>query len=154
MESRAHGRSRRAWFAIALVACAAVARSTDAAEPPVSLGEVGVNVARQGVDLSRLVRSAVERELARLDYSRAPRGRTFVLSASLVELESHATERATHARCVVSATLRDARGGAIHAVIEGSARAENDATHRSTAELGAITAAVHSAVASVPDALR
>jgi hypothetical protein len=145
---------------VALLACAALAvpvtlsSPLDAAERPVVLGEIAAVVKRADVDLARLLRTTLERELSTLDLSRVPRGSHWVLSAALVRLDAETVAGTTRASCVISTTLREAKTGAIRAIMEGRARAENDPKHSLTAEKGAVTAAAHGAVKSIPDVVR
>jgi hypothetical protein len=125
-----------------------------AADPLVLLGEVGVPPGGQRPDLAPLLRSALEREIQALDLHPTPHGRRFVVSASLVRLAIDARGDALRASCVVSLVLRDARGGALVAILEGRARAEGDAAALATAETFAIGAAAHGAAQALPQALR
>jgi hypothetical protein len=129
------------------------AAPSDAADRPVAIGEVAAHVAGREADLVPAMRASIERELSGLDFSRAPRGKRWVLSASLVRLEAETVGGVTRASCVVSAVVREAKGGAIRAVLEGRAKAENDPDHRAQAELGALSAAVHGAIVAVPNVL-
>lgn len=129
------------------------ASSSDAAERPIAIGEIALPAAHGDSSLAAAMRASVERELAGLDLSRAPRGKRWVLSASLVRLEAETDGRVARVSCVVSTVVREAKGGAIRAIIEGKARAENDPSHRTQAELGALDAAVHGAIVAVPSVL-
>ena len=132
-------------FALTLVAWAPYAEADDTR--PVVIGEVGTKVTRARLDLPKALRRALERELAALDVGRS--SKRFVLSASLVKLEGR--KAAPGVACAVSAVLRERRSGAIRAIITGRAEAEFEGDE---AELGALDAAVHGAVASVPAALQ
>jgi hypothetical protein len=55
--------------------------------------------------------------------------------------------------CVVSATVRDKKKGAIVAVLEGRARAENEERLAALLERAAMKSAVRGALARLPEAL-
>jgi hypothetical protein len=76
-----------------------------------------------------------------------------VLSVSVVRLESHVASPAD-VTCVVSATLRDRRGGSVFAVMEGSARGQDEPGRVLALERNTLRAAVRSAVARVPEAMK
>lgn len=122
------------------------------ASTTIRLGEVETRVGRDDATLRAALRAAMTRGLAGLEFGRArPRG--LVVSASLVSLESHAGDGVSLATAVVSATVRDAQGGTLEAIVEGHARAENDGRHLTTAELGAVAAAAHEAAVGIPMAV-
>src|SRR5262245_32107714 len=117
MEARARVLMGAVYLAVAMVAHAAPALAAD--PPKVVVGEVGARVAGSS-ELPRALRRALERELSALSLGRAPRAKGFVLSASLVKLEHQADETVS---CTVSVVLREQKGGAIRAILEGRARA-------------------------------
>ena len=122
----------------------------------VALGEVSSTVERRDVDLRALLRTSAEEELRALDLRGIPATRRSILSVSLVKMET-AQEAApagnkTVTTCIVSATLRDARRGAIFAVLEGRARGESDAGGTGTGMF--VRTAVRGAVARIPEALK
>jgi hypothetical protein len=135
-----------------VLAVAALASSSDAAPPKiVVLGEVSAPVSgEQGVDYAALVRSAAEDELRALDVHRVHRARPVIVSVSLVRLETHVEPR-TRATCVVSAVLRDARQGAVFAILEGKAQAMDG--ERRALEKSALQGAMHGALGRIPEAL-
>ncbi len=110
-------------------------------------------VARDGRDLSRDLREAVTREVDGLDLTRAPKHARFVLSASLVKLETTQRGDTTATRAKVSVTLKEAKRGALFAVIEGAATAEGGRTGDERAERDALLGAVRGAVKGVPTAV-
>lgn len=138
-------------MALALLALPALA-AADSAQ--VRLGEVENRAAVGDADVDRLFRAAVERELDRIDLRGVKARDAFVLSATLVRIESRERDREAESTAVVSATLRRAKGGELHAIIQGRARVVDDRQARRTAELSAVRGAVHSAVRRVPEALR
>jgi|SRR5688572_16913362 hypothetical protein len=141
------------WFAsVGLVALAASADAAPA--PPVTLGQITTRLELRRSDLERAFRNTVQEELQRSGLSRIPSRERFVLSAALVQLDTRTKSRRAQSTCVVSATLSNARGGALHAIIDGRARAEDapGATHQ--AELAAMRSAVESVFRRVPQALK
>jgi hypothetical protein len=139
----------RAPMTIAFMLAALMAATADAADPPVTVGEVGTRVVRRDVDLAQIVRKAFEREIRALSVA-TPR-QTYVLSASLVRLDA-GMPGAPRTECMVSAVLREKKSGAIRAMIEGKARA--DGTASTEAAIGTVEAAVHGAATALPQALR
>lgn len=147
------GGAIRAVFAgAALSLLAAVPRDAGAADAPpeVSLGEVSTSVQRGDLDLRALVRASFEEELRALDLGHAPHRRRAILSASLVRMDTlPSTDDIPVTTCVISATLRDARRGAVFAVLEGRARAGSPSDARAIVKV-----AVRGAVARIPEAMR
>jgi hypothetical protein len=119
----------------------------------VTIGEVSSNVVRTGVDYESIVRAASEEELRAVDLSRVPRGKRVIVSVALVRLDTLAEPLATDAICEVSATLRDARGGTVFAILEGKARAKSGGAPGAV-ESTAVHGALRGALARIPDALR
>ncbi len=120
----------------------------------VRLGELENRAAAGDSTLDRLFRNAVQRELDHIDLSGIKAGEQFVLSATLLRIESRQKAREAESTAVVSATLRRAKGGELHAIIQGRARVVEGKQDRRTAELGAVRGAVKSAVRRVPEALQ
>jgi len=144
--------SIRVLLTTALILLAAAA---DAATPPVvALGQITTRLDRRRADLDRAFRRAVETELARVDFERVRSKERFVLSAALVRLETRSEQKRSRSSCAVSATLSYARGGALHAVIDGRAQAENAPGAAHLAELAALEAAVKSVFERLPQALK
>jgi hypothetical protein len=143
----------RAVSAVAVVALFVTgARGTVAREKPVVIGEVSSQVARRGIDYAALVRLTSEEELRALDWSHVPHGKRVIASIALVRLDTFEEPRTTDSTCEISATLRDARGGTVFAILEGKARAKTDGA--STSEIGALRGALHGALARIPEVLR
>jgi hypothetical protein len=128
------------------------ARGTVAREKPVVIGEVSSQVARSGIDYAALVRLTSEEELRALDWSHVPHGKRVIASIALVRLDTFEERRTTDSTCEISATLRDARGGSVFAILEGKARAKTDGAN--TSEIGALRGALHGALARIPEVLR
>lgn len=121
-----------------------------ASSEPVALGEVSTVITRTGLDLRELLRTSAQEELRALDLSKVPASRRSILSVSLVRMETLRDATNTNVTtCIVSATLRDARRGAIFAVLEGRAHADSGAGDRAI-----LRTAVRGAVARIPEALR
>lgn len=97
-----------------LVATGAVAGPAAAAPVGVSLGEVR---APAGGAIERRFREIVRREFDRLAGVRGS-SKTYVVSAALLRIEKSSEPGV---RCVVSATLRDRRGGSLEAILRGEA---------------------------------
>ena len=128
--------------------------TSDAAPVPVDLGEVTSAVVREDVDMGAVLRQTLEQELPSVDMGGRPRPRPAILSVSLLQME-RAPSAASKASvtCVISATLRDKKRGAIVAVLEGRARAENEERLVLLLERAALKSAVRGALARLPEAL-
>jgi hypothetical protein len=138
------------WTALLLATLALAASDARAAEPAIGIGEVSVAGAPESSEVDdATLRAMVEEAVGAIDSSRLPRGRGAVLSVSLVRLES----RSEQVSCLVSATLRDRRG-AVFAVLEGSARGQDEPQRRRSLQRAILRAAVTSALARVPEAMR
>ena len=137
----------------ALLSALVVLASPDArpAQPAIGIGEVSIVQPTAEIDDGTL-RAMVEDAVGSLDGAALPRGRAAVLSVSLVRLDSHADP--LEVTCVVSATLRDRRRGAVFAVLQGSARGQDEPRRRRALERAILRAAVGSAISRVPEAMR
>jgi hypothetical protein len=122
--------------------------------PPLIIGEVTSTIVRDDADLGAELRAVVEQELPGLDVGK-PRPKPTVLSVSLVQLERTSAPGGSKAQVsvVVSATLRDKKKGAVVAVVEGRARAENEGRLLDFLEHAVLKSAVRGALARVPEAL-
>lgn len=147
-------RTRRGLWLGLLGLCAGLACSTDlrAADRPIALGAVGTRSSERS-DLARALRSAVEEELARIDFGRHRPRERWVLSATLLELDSVTESDSVRATCVVSVALRRRRGSTLEAVIKGRATAEEARAAGESVRVTALRAAVHSAIRRVPETL-
>ncbi len=127
-----------------------------AAPLPIASVEVDSLVQREGLDLRTTLRKQVERTLPTLDWSQAKPGTRFVLRTSVTTLDSQKVDGATRVSCVVSATLRDARSGALKVVLEGKAqtRTGQEIGARAQAEGQVLEAAIAGAMRSLPEAVR
>jgi hypothetical protein len=136
--------ARRYLSLLAAAAMTFAARSASATEPPapIAVGEIAENA---GID-SASVRSTAEGEIAQIDLSKLPAKRRFVDSLSVAR-----SPVADGVACTVNALLRDAKTGAMIAIIEAGAQAAgatSDEVARRVAH-----AAVRSAMRRIPTAL-
>jgi hypothetical protein len=123
-------------------------RPAPAAEIPILLGSVGIGKAKPEVEGE--LRSLLRSELASAEFSRLKTSERYVLSATLVRLDSVQSAESARAVCVISvAILRD--GSTLYALIHGRATAEE--AKAPAARSDALRAAVHSAMVRVPKAL-
>jgi hypothetical protein len=137
-----------------LVAIALVAVPASGATPPITIGEVTSAVVREDVDMNALLRGVLEQELPGVDMGGRARQRPAVLSLALVRMDrAPADENKAQVTCVVSATVRDKQKGALVAVLEGRARAENEERLVSLLERATLKSAVRGALARLPEAL-
>ena len=146
-------RSRSAAIVIALLTGAVSAAASPPQARSVVIGEVSSSVERPGVDYASLLRTVSETELGSLDLTGVPRGRNVVVSISLVRLDTFAETRSVDASCAVSAVLRESRGGAVFAILEGRARARSGEAP-GLVERSAVEGALHGALARIPEVLR
>ena len=136
-------------LAVALIVLA----SPDArpAQPAIGIGEVSIVEPTGEIDDATL-RAMVVDAVGSLDAVALPRGRSAVLSVSLVRLDAHADP--LEVTCIVSATLRDRQRGAVFAVLQGSARGQDEPRRRRSLERAILRAAMGSAISRVPEAMR
>jgi hypothetical protein len=148
------GRFRSTWAArcaASLVALSLLLASgvAPAGEIPIFLGAIGVGKAKP--ELVAELRSLFRAELASAEFSRVRTTERYVLSATLVRLDTVQSAESARATCVVSvAILRD--GSTLHALVSGRATAEEAKAPEARSD--ALRAAVHSAMVRVPKALR
>lgn len=110
--------------------------------------------AADGADIDpTALRTMVSQAVRTLDGSKLPRGSHAVLSVSLVRMNKHVDHSAA-VTCAVSATLRERSGGTLFAVLEGTASGEDEPRRLRALEQATARAAVVSAVARVPEAMR
>jgi hypothetical protein len=140
-------------FASGVMVTMGLTAAAQAEEPAVQLGEVTAQAAaRDDIDVEALKAMAAD-AVKGLDASAMPRGSHAVVSVSVVRLESKA-EGAAQVSCVVSATLRDRTKGSVFAVVQGTASGSDDPKRVHVLERATMGAAVRSAVARVPEAMR
>ena len=141
---------------VALFAFAGVTLSTaaEAAKTKlVSIGEI-VSAAPQGKAKLDLVRSALEQELDTIDWRKSTRMKPYVVSVSVVTLDTELTRDRVATTCVLSTTVRSAKSGSVVAIVNQRVRAENGPSYARAVEDGAIRAAASAAVRKIPEALR
>jgi len=120
---------------------------------PILLGAVTTRVAPAHLrDPIPVLRGYLQTELAGLDWTKRQIKGQYTLLASLVRLETSATKNSLVASCAITASVQDAKHGLL-LVIEGKAAAEDAKSAGERAENDALAAAVHSSLASLPDAL-
>jgi hypothetical protein len=124
-----------------------------APDAPITVAEVSTQRAAGAEIDAREFRALVDEAVGALDKSKLPRKEAVALSVSLVKMESKVSSGA-EVRCTVSATLRDRKRGAIFAMLEGSARGEDAPPRRRALERATLKAALASAIARVPEAMR
>jgi hypothetical protein len=142
----------RIGFAVLVAAALMVGDARAAGEPRIGIGEVTGPASPGDVDVGML-RAMVTEAVGTLDERTLPRGSAAVLSVSVVRLESRAASPA-EVTCLVSATLRDRKGGSVFAVLEGSARGQDEPRRLPGLQRAILRAAVGSAIARVPEAMR
>lgn len=122
----------------------------------VTLAEVASQVqpgATRLTNLTDLLRRDVEAAIAAIDWSKERVRRRYILSASLVRLETSVEDRTLRVSCTVSAAVRDDRGNLL-AIVEGRALAEDTSSAAQSAEQGALSGAARGAIKAVPEAIR
>lgn len=117
------------------------------------VGEVTTQAAESADIDAASLRTMVSQAVRTLDGSQLPRGRRAVLSVSLVRMNARVDHSAA-VTCAVSATLRERAGGSVFAVLEGTASGEDEPHRLHALERATVRAAVGSAVARVPEAMR
>ena len=123
-----------------------------AGDVPVFLGAIGVGKAKPAVRTE--MRALLREELSSADFAQVRTNEHYMLSATLVRLDSVQSSESVRATCVVSvAVLRDG-GSTLYALINGRATAEGAKAHADAAQSDALRAAVHSAMVRIPKALR
>lgn len=142
------------WVSFLLLACMALAPAADAAEQPITAVEVSSRVAREGRDLRSSIRQSVEQNLRRVDWTSAADRGPFILTTSLVRLDTSSSSDATRVSCTVSMTLRERKHGKLRAMLEGRGHVESSPGAAATAEAEAMNAAVRGAVKGLPEAIR
>ena len=141
-------------YAAALVALSSLLATAPApaGEVPVFLGSVGIGKAKPEVQGE--LRSLLRAELSAADFGRVKSSERYMLSATLVRLDSVQSSDSVRATCVISVALLRDGGSTLYALIHGRATAEEGKAHADVAQSDALRAAVHSAMVRVPKALR
>ena len=121
-----------------------------AGESPVSIGEVDGTT--PSGEFGTPLRSALREALHQTKLGR-PKER-FVLSASLIALDAKKDGRSVSARAVVSVVVRREKEQTLHALLRGSATAEESDGALDSARETALRAAVDSAMRRLPEAVK
>ncbi len=82
---------------------------------PVAIGEVSAAAGHE--DAAKTIKLTLGEELAKV---KVPSGKHYIVSASLVKLETRTTGGDARVEAVVSLAIRDAKDGAIRGVVSGS----------------------------------
>jgi hypothetical protein len=132
-------------FAVAVAVACFVTQPTEAIEPPITVGEVSAPPPSAGLDVAAL-RDAAEGEVRQIDASTLPDRRRFVVSLALTRAAAEGP-----VTCTINAMIRDAKTGAMIAIIEAGAHAEGPVSSELRKQVA--HAAVRSAVQKIPRAL-
>jgi hypothetical protein len=137
----------RRFVPIALLSAAVLAgHEAEAMDPPpIAVGELSAPPATSSVEVASL-RNAAEGEIRQIDATRLPERRRFVVSLALRRAAADGP-----VGCTVNAIVRDARTGAMIAIIEAGAHADGPASDELHHEVA--HAAVRRAVRRIPTAL-
>ena len=115
---------------------------------------VVLDVSTRSTDVdAQAFRSIVDDAVGALDKSKLSRKAGVGLSVALVRMESRVAGGA-EVRCTVSAVLRDRKKGTMFAAVEGSATGQDAPPRVRALEQETLRAAVGSAIARVPEAMR
>jgi hypothetical protein len=141
---------------LAVVAAAALfALSTSAVAAKtklISIGEV-IATAPQAKTKLGVVRSALEQEIDSIDWRKSTKNKPYVVSVSVVSLQTETTQQKVATTCELSTTVRSARDGAVIIILNQKTRAENEPYYARAVEEGAIRAATTAAIRRLPSAL-
>lgn len=148
---RPRGRRVPAFLLALALASSAFAPSSQAAEPPVAIGEVSGKI--ESGEFTPTLRRALEQELSAAELGRRDSRERFVLSATLVRLTAEHKDGNARATAVVSMALRRVRENTLYAILSGRATAEEAAPGVDSARDSALRAAVRSALRRLPDAV-
>lgn len=151
---RVHSRIVRYLCSALTLGALCVVHEVSASRTRIDLGEVSLpSEVSSDVGLS-VFRQALHTELDKLDASLpAKKAERFVLSARLVRLATRKHQDQLETTCVVSATLRDAKSGALFAILRGRGLVQDEATERKPSRLLALNVAVRGALRQLPQAL-
>ena len=122
-----------------------------AGEVPIFLGSIGIGKAKP--EVQNELRSLLRAELSSDDFARIKSKERYMLSATIVRLDSVQSNDSVRATCVVSVALLRDNGSTLYAIIHGRATVDEAKAHVDIAQSDALRAAVHSAMVRVPKAL-
>lgn len=125
--------------------CVAAALCAGLALPSVASGDAPANASKVSVgevstvdghaDTETTIRSTLAQELPKV---KVPNGKRFVVSASLVKLETKTSGSSATTSATISLAVRDAKNGAIRGFVNGSSqmsgRADDAASRRAVVE--------------------
>jgi hypothetical protein len=114
------------------------------ADQPVAVGEVSTIAGQE--DVAPTIKTTLAEELSRV---KAPPGKKFVVSASLVKFETKNSGSNATTQAVISLAIRDAKDGAIRGVVSGSGLVTTKSGDRDAAKL-VVETAVRGATKSLP----
>lgn len=135
-----------------LVLTSSVAGAGAAKVKLLSIGEVVSSQAKSSGKLS-LVRSTLEKELETIDWRKSTRNKPYIVSVSIVRIDTQTTRDKVSTTCELSTTVRLARDGSVVAILNQRSRAENEPVYAKSVEEGAIRAAASAAIRKIPVAL-
>lgn len=138
---------------VALIAFAVAATPAQATERPLITLEVFSQVTREERDLKEEFRGLLQQEVNALGLKNDRKKKYFTLSASLIQLDSSSESGKIRSSARVSMVLKNERG-AVQAILQGKATAEDTSATTQQIERGALEAAVQSAVKPLPNAVR
>jgi len=116
-----------------------------AIDPPICIGEVSPPPAHAGIDAA-VLRDAANSEISLLDVARLGNKRRVIVSLALTKAVVEGP-----VDCTVNAMLRDAKTGAMIAIIESGAHAEGPTSAELKKQVAG--AAIRGAVRRIPNAL-
>ncbi len=140
----------RGLLAAALLVVLLLAAPASGGAPAVAVGRIAATVGDSGVEAQLRVLVNSELEALRLPESSRQR---YLLDVSLDELKTVRDGHRMETVCAVSATLRDAEGGALRAILKGRARAGESGSRSQRGRAAALSGAVRSALRRVPEAV-
>lgn len=137
---------RRSLSLLVIAAASLVTVSASAADPvqPIAVSEVTEGAGGAGID-SAAIRSTATDEIAQIDTSKLPAKKRYLVSLSV------RSSVGDNVACTVNAMLRDAKTGAMIAIIEAGAQAAGSTTDEVVKRVA--HAAVRSAMRRIPTAL-
>lgn len=148
-------KARSAAFAVALFTLVSSSFAASALAAKVNLLSIGevISAAPNGRAKLGLVRSTLEREVDAIDWRKSTKMKRYVVSVSVVSLDTQTTRDKVATTCELSTTVRNARSGSVVAIVNQRVRAENAAGYARAVEEGALKAAAEAAIRKIPSAL-
>jgi hypothetical protein len=131
-------------FAALLALAAPLVAFAASAEAP-TVGEISA----PQEDTARTIKTTLSEELAKM---KLPKGKKFIVSASLVKLETKQSGADSTTQAIVSLAIRDAKDGAIRGVINGSGSIKSRSGDPTVAKL-VVETAVRGATRNLPSVM-